>query len=87
MTTRTGSVLVGTIDKFRSGTETRPTQAYPGAVLVNAVTIGSSPPIYKNQGWYAAGSVFEVWVSTPLPSTFPPSGHTLTDIEHTILQS
>lgn len=32
---------------------------------------------YKNEGWYAAGSTWETWVTTQKPGTTPPSGHTL----------
>lgn len=56
------------------------------AVRTSSTVIGSSPPHYKNMGWYAAGSVYETWVTTPLPSTTPPSGHALTNIQHIILQ-
>lgn len=42
--------------------------------------------VYKNQGYYVAGSVFEEWVTSGAPSTTPPSGHTLTDISYVVLQ-
>jgi hypothetical protein len=42
--------------------------------------------IYKNHGWYTTGSVFEVWVTSGAPSTVPPSGHTLSDIDFVVLQ-
>lgn len=35
---------------------------------------------YKMQGWYAAGSVYENWVSTNAPNYTPPSGHSLSNI-------
>jgi hypothetical protein len=36
---------------------------------------------YKMQGWYAAGSVYETWISINSPGNTPnPSGHTLTNI-------
>jgi hypothetical protein len=41
---------------------------------------------YKMQGWYAAGSVWEVWVVATAPNTFPPSGHTLTEISFVIFE-
>jgi len=41
--------------------------------------------IYKNQGWYAAGSVLEEWVTSGAPSTTPPSGHTLTQLQHLVI--
>ena len=40
---------------------------------------------YKNEGWYAAGSVYEEWPSSPFPSFFPPSGHTLTFVQFYVL--
>ena len=87
MTARNGGVLLGIVEAFAGSTETRTPKAHDGFVLNNATVIGDAPPIYKNQGYYVAGSVFEVWISTPLPSTFPPSGHTLADIQHTVLES
>jgi hypothetical protein len=42
---------------------------------------------YKNEGWYATGSVFEDWVTSGAPSTTPPSGHTLADIGFVVLQN
>lgn len=36
---------------------------------------------YKMQGWYAAGSVYETWISVNSPNTTPPSGHTLTGVK------
>jgi hypothetical protein len=86
VTTRAGGVFVGTIAKFASATETRPRMGYPGAVYVNAVVIGNTPPIYKNQGYYVAGSVFEEWISVGAPNTFPPSAHTLADVQHVQLE-
>ena len=41
---------------------------------------------YKNEGWYATGSVYEEWISSPLPSFSPPSGHTLTFVQFIVLQ-
>lgn len=77
-----GSLLVGIIEKYASSAADN---NFTGAVLGSTVTIGNAPPVYKNQGWYAAGSVYEQWISTPLPSTFPPSAHTLADIQHVVL--
>jgi|SRR5215831_832832 len=58
-----------------------------GTVYIDASTGSTSTVRYKNQGWYAAGGVFEVWISVNAPSTTPSSGHTLTDISHVKLQS
>lgn len=41
---------------------------------------------FKNQGWYAAGTTYETWVTTIAPNTLPPSGHTLADISFVILE-
>lgn len=37
---------------------------------------------YKNDGYYVAGSVWESWVTNDNPSSTPPSGHTLTQLQH-----
>lgn len=34
--------------------------------------------VYKNQGWYATGGIYETWLTLHAPSSTPPSGHTLT---------
>lgn len=73
--------ILGLINAFYGGTH----GSISGNVLVNALTIGDAPPNYKNQGYYVAGSAFEEWISVGLPSTFPPSAHTLTDIQHVVL--
>jgi hypothetical protein len=54
--------------------------------FVGAIAAGVIQNIYKNQGWYAAGSAFEEWVTSGAPSTVPPSGHTLSDISFVVLQ-
>lgn len=59
--------------------------AYDGQLaLVTQAAVANA--IYKNHGWYAAGSVWEVWVTSGAPSTVPPSGHTLTNIGFVVLQ-
>ena len=40
---------------------------------------GTGTQYFRVRGWYAAGSTFEVWVSTN-PYSAPPSGHTLVDV-------
>lgn len=87
MTTRALSVAIGTVTAFRSATETQPRRADALAVAANATVIGNSPLIYKNQGYYVAGSVFEEWISIGAPSSFPPSAHTLADVSYVLLQS
>lgn len=59
--------------------------AWTGNVALPASSGGVVNNIYKNQGWYAAGSAFEIWITSPYPTTAPPSGHTLTDIQHQLL--
>lgn len=41
---------------------------------------------YKNEGWYAAGAAWETWLTSGDPSTVPPSGHTLTYLQHMTVQ-
>lgn len=43
---------------------------------------GTGVKRFKNIGWYATGSVYEEWISDQAPSITPPSGHTLTNIQH-----
>lgn len=38
--------------------------------------------VYRNLGWYADGSTWESWTTLRRPSTSPPSGHTLTLLQH-----
>jgi hypothetical protein len=78
--------VTGTINEYRGGTETQPRRCDSGAVLVDSTVIGNAPPIYKNQGWYATGGVFEEWISVGLPSAFPPSAHALTELTFVVLQ-
>ena len=103
MTFRTGDEIVGLRDKYRDGTHGTKAGDYIlgllegfadsqrdgkiGRVLINAVVIGDAPPNYKNQGYYVAGSVLEEWVTVGLPSTFPPSAHTLADCQHLVLET
>lgn len=87
MTARAGAFQAGVISAYKSGAETTPTRGNAAAVAINATTIGSAPPIYKNKGWYAAGSAFETWITTPLPGTNfnPATGHFLTDVDYVVL--
>ena len=83
MTFRVGDEIVGLRDTYCDGFR----DGRAGFVFINAVVIGSAPPNYKNQGYYVAGSAFEEWVTIGLPSTFPPSAHTLADCQHLVLET
>ena len=83
MTLRTGDEIVGLRDTFSDGSH----GSKAGYVLVNALVIGSAPPIYKNQGYYVAGSAFEEWITVGVPATFPPSAHTLVDCQYLVLET
>lgn len=52
--------------------------------VITAAAIANT--LYKNQGYYVAGAVFEEWITSGAPNTVPPSGHTLTEISYTVLQ-
>lgn len=45
-----------------------------------------APLLFKNEGYYVSGGVWETWTTTGAPATVPPSGHTLTNLQHTLLQ-
>lgn len=81
MTAVAGGVLPGVAENFASALR----GSFGGGVLVNAVVIGSSPPIYKNEGYYSTGTIWEVWITIGAPSTFPPSAHALSYIHHDVL--
>lgn len=51
-------------------------------VAVDQPNINTGIARFKNVGWYAAGGVFEEWITTGVPGTVPPSGHTLTNVQH-----
>jgi hypothetical protein len=83
MTDVNASLIDGVINNYASGTADLD---WPAAVM-NAISSGVIVKIaYKNEGWYATGSVFEVWVTIGGPSTLPPSGHSLADIGYEPLQ-
>jgi hypothetical protein len=48
-------------------------------LVTSTGTAETGTQFYRLRGWYAAGSTFEVWVSSN-PYSSPPSGHTLDDI-------
>lgn len=85
MTLRAGGVLLGVIDKYAGSTETRINLGHNG-YLVTFPTGVFNITLYKNEGWYATGSVWEQWITTTAPSTSPPSGHSLTFTHYMVLQ-
>jgi hypothetical protein len=58
-----------------------------GFLIVTSTAANVVNLSYKNEGWYATGSVFEDWVTSGAPSTAPPSGHTLADVGFVVLQN
>lgn len=80
-----GSLRSGVVDKARYST-TSAGFPLPGAVRAQVVQLGSNPAIYKNSGYYTAGSVWESWLSVGDPSTFnSATGHgpaQLSEIQH-----
>ena len=69
---------------YRKPAAYRKAQEYRGR-LPTGVPI-PQPKRWKNDGWYAAGTVWESWVTNDNPSTTPPSGHTLTQLQHVQLR-
>lgn len=47
-----------------------------------AGTTFSAPTVWKNEGFYTSAGAWEAWLSVSEPSTTPPSGHTLTLLQH-----
>ena len=80
-----GSIRGGVVDKDRYSTTTS-SWPIPGSVRVMAVQLGSNPAVWKNKGYYAAGSVWESWITVGDPSTFnSATGHgpsQLSEIQH-----
>jgi hypothetical protein len=86
MTLRAGGVTPGVIDKFAgSPGSARINQGHNG-FLVTFPTGVFNITLYKNEGWYATGGVWEQWTTATSPSSTPPSGHTLTFVEYIVLQ-
>lgn len=84
MTSRAGSLLNGVIAFFSDG---KRLQSVKGSAMLNVAVSGGVAPtkLYKNQGWYTAGGIYESWISST-PGGSPPSGHTLTNIQFVPLQ-
>jgi hypothetical protein len=79
MTQRAGSLISQLIDAFVSS----PKQGARSGSLDSFVSGGVAILyIYKNEGWYAAGSAWETWITSGAPQTVPPSGHTLAFEQH-----
>lgn len=75
----TGVVVVG---QFKLASDNYTVETEIMQLSIDSVSASTGIRRFKNIGWYAAGSVFEEWISTENPSVTPPSGHTLTDIQH-----
>lgn len=82
-----GSLRTGISDAARVS-NTSPGFPLPGAVRVQATTLGGNPPVYKNKGW--VGGVPETWISVGSPSFFnPATEHGLSDfttLQHQVLK-
>lgn len=85
MTARDGYFLGGVVVAPQLGGNEGTVSADNGYLAVFGIVTTTAPPTYKNQGWYAAGAVWESWVTTGAPSTAPPSGHTLTNLSYVVL--
>lgn len=57
-----------------------------GAIQLFVSGATAALAIYKNEGWYAAGSAWETWITSDAPATVPPSGHPLTFLQHVVVQ-
>lgn len=69
-------------------TETVATKIRGDPLFLSVVTAAAvANVIYKNQGYYAAGGVYESWITSGAPSTAAPSGHTLTGYSFVVLQA
>ena len=85
MTLRAGYYMAGGAgEALPSSTETR--QPGNAGYVFLGETGFFNVVFYKNEGWYAPGSVRESWVTVTLPSFVPPSGHTLTGVGFVVLQ-
>lgn len=63
---------------------THPDRASVPAVPGIGNQSGSIPGVfryYKMRGYYATGAAYETWVAIGAPSSSPPSGHTLTNVQ------
>lgn len=84
MTQRAGALVPQLIESFRAA----PKQGARGGSLARFVSGGvSALTIYKNEGYYVAGSVWETWLTSDAPSITPPSGHTLAFQQFIVLSS
>jgi hypothetical protein len=82
MTQRAGSLQTGgPVNGFFSAAHSQ-----RGGFLIQSTSAVPNLLKFKNQGWYASGSTYETWVTVTAPNTFPPSGHTLTDISFVIFE-
>ena len=83
MTLRDFNYTAGTTDKTQANitpaTQIRGYNIYDQELLSRII---NAPAIYKNYGYYVAGSIWETWISTGFPSTANPTGHTLTLVQN-----
>lgn len=83
MTARNGYLATGGAGQaLPSGTRGNARRGTLAAFAANASIAVVS---YKNEGWYAAGSTWETWITADAPATSPPSGHTLTFLQHVVV--
>lgn len=86
MTLRNGDYITGGAGELLpSSSETARGRFNPGEIILQP-TGTFNITLYKNEGWYATGSLYEEWITATAPSTTPPSGHTLTFIQYFPLQ-
>lgn len=76
MTLRAGSLQNGVVSAFANS---KKWGRRSGGVQY---LVGPPSGFYKNQGWYAATSTWETWISYEAPNAIPPSGHTLTGVQY-----
>ena len=83
MTDRNGGVATQLIDALHAAHR----QSGRGGSLARFVSGAITASVtYKNEGWYAAGAAWETWLTSDAPATVPPSGHTLTYLQHMTVQ-
>lgn len=79
MTARAGRFDAGLIDP---GPGDAKKGSRIGAVRTLSFVLGADVAKWKNQAWIASASVYETWITSPDPSTSPPTGRAGTFITH-----